>query len=211
MKDPTERFLMTLPKPIYEWLSNQAEKTGISIQDLLRHILARQKKLSELEEGNYSDSEEHKTLKEKCYELGKKIYDEFAVERKRLCVKQIAGDGGVIWVPKEKQEESILIPVIQTSFQPYISKTTISVHGTDSMETELDKLDICKAAQKLAETENRLLSICEDGDIVYEAMPFRCSVWFRNRRWEGVFRVCVNSERTPSITDAFKQAYKTQP
>jgi len=202
VKDPTERFLMTLPKPIYDWLSTQAEKLGMSTQDILRHMLVRQKQISELEENKPTELQE--TLKETCYKIGKKIYDEFAVERKRLCVKQVSDDGGVLFIEQNDLLDSIAIPVISKNFIPYTSKPRVSMYNGGSMETELDKLDICKAAQKVAETENKLLSVCDDGDIVYEAMPFKCFLWFRNGAWTGAFRVCVNSERTPTLADVVR-------
>ena len=49
VNDPKERFLMTLPKPIYDWISEQAEKIGVSPQDRMRYILLKQKQISELE------------------------------------------------------------------------------------------------------------------------------------------------------------------
>jgi len=202
IKDPTERFLMTIPKPIHDWLSAQAEKLGVTIQDRMRYILSEQKQTSELEKNE--DSDIKKELKKTCYEIGKKIYDEFAIERKRLCVKEVSDDGSTLWIDRDNSEDSIIIPVISKNFQPYTTKSKISLYDEKPLETELDKLDICKAAQKLAETENKLLSVCDDGDIVYEAMPFKCFVWFRKGRWDGCFRVCLNSERTPTLADITK-------
>lgn len=201
-KDPTERFLMTLPKPIHDWLSTQAEKLGVSVQDRLRYILSEQKQISELEENK--PTELLKQLKETCYKMGKKIYDEFAVERKRLCIRQLSDNGSALFVDRDNLEDSIVIPVISKNFRPYTSKPKISMYDEKPVESELDKLDICKAAQRLAETENKLLSICDAGDIVYEAMPFKCFIWFKDGCWTGAFRVCVNSEKTPTLADIVK-------
>jgi len=202
VKDPTERFLMTLPKPIYEWLSTQADKLGISVQDRMRYILSEQKQISELEENK--PTELKKELEEICYKIGTRIYDEFAVERKRLCVKRVSHDGSVLFIERNNLLDSISIPTISKDFQPYTSKPKISMWDEKNIEIGLDKLDICKAAQKVAEMENKLLSVCEDGDIVYEALPFRCYVWFKNGCWNGTFRICINSERTPTLAEVIK-------
>jgi len=200
-RDPTERFLMTLPKPIHDWLSEQAEKLGVSIQDRMRYILSEKKQILELEKNEPTDLKEE--LKKICYDIGKKIYDEFAIERRRLCVKEL-NDPGILFIDREDSDESVVIPVISKNFRPYTTRSNISLFDEKLVETELDKLDICKAAQKLAETENKLLSICEDGDIVYEAMPFKCFIWFKKGCWSGAFRVCVNSEKTPTLADIVK-------
>jgi len=36
MKTQTERFLMTLPKPVHAWFEEQANKLGVSTQDRIR-------------------------------------------------------------------------------------------------------------------------------------------------------------------------------
>lgn len=198
VKTPSERFLMTIPKPIHDWLSEEAEKLGVSVQDRVRVMLEEQGRLAGVSLSMYGKTNKmtkrwnHDELQEKCYAIGKPIYDEFATERKRLEINRVSEDGGVLYFYDVDDAESIVIPVISKSFPPL------------DYDGKLFMLEICKAARQVAEMENQLLSICEDGDKVFQAMPFKCHVWYKVGAWDGAFRVCLNSEKTPTLADAFK-------
>ena len=58
--------------------------------------------------------------------------------------------------------------------------------------------------------ENKILSVCEDGDIVYDAMPFKCKVWYEDGKWEGYFRICFNSARTPTLGELSKVLHSNE-
>lgn len=186
---------MTLPKPIYDWLSSEAERLGVTVQDRIRVILEKCQVVyseyvnlygisAEKEKKQWSIEE----LQETCYSIGKPIYDVFATERKRLQVIPLSDDSSVMFY-KESGGNEIIIPVITKSFYPL------------DYANELLELKICSAAKQVAELENKLLSVCEDEDNVYQAMPFRCHIWYRAGVWEGAFRLCVNTPRTPTLAD----------
>ena len=194
VKTPSEKFLMTVPKPLYDHLSKQAEKLGVTVQDRVRFVLeeARKRKNEHISMHGRLEEKQQKEwgieeLQEICYSIGKSIYDAFAVERKRLQVIPLSDDGSVMY--KEWGENDVMIPIISRSFYPL------------DYSNELIELKICDAAKKVAELENKLLSVCEDGDSLYQAMPFKCHMWYKNGVWAGVFRVCVNTPRTPTLVD----------
>ena len=198
VKTPSERFLMTLPKPLHDWLSKEAEKLGVSIQDRVRVMLEEQGRLAGVnlsmhgKIGKITKRWDHDELQERCYSMGKPVYDEFATERKRLEINRVSEDGGVLYFYDVDDAKSVVIPVISKSFPPL------------DYDGKLSMLEICKAARQVAEMENQLLSICEDGDKVFQAMPFKCHIWHQGGTWDGAFRVCLNSEKTPTLADAFK-------
>jgi len=198
VKDPTERFLMTVPKPIYDHLSEQAEKLGVSVQDRIRVILEEEKKkrskywIKPPSMGKTETIEEvGAKLENDCYQIGKKIYDEFAIERKRLTIIQMPSHDDKEFWEEHDQDGSLVLPVIQKSFQPLL-------------DDKLYEYDISKAAKQVAEMENKLLSVCEDGDKLFEALPFKCGVRFKDGKWRGWCRVCLNSEKTPTMADAIR-------
>jgi len=197
VKTPSEKFLMTVPKPLYDHLSKQAEKLGVTVQDRVRFILEESRKRKNEYISMYGILEERQQkewnieeLQKTCYSIGKPIYDAFATERKRLRLITVSEDSSVMFY-QESGKDEVVIPVISKSFYPV---------GYDG---ELLELKICSAAKQVAEFENKLLSVCSEEDILYSAMPFKCHIWRKNDVWEGVFRVCVNSSRTPTIADAF--------
>ena len=194
VKTPSEKFLMTVPKPIHDWLSNEAEKLGVTIQDRIRVMLEEEVK----RRINFTDAEVE-AVKQECYLIGKKTYDEFAIERKRLTILQMPED-----YKSEKYKAFFLehdipidftLPVIQKSFQPILRGES---------DSKLHEYDINKAAKQVAELENKLLSVCEDGDKLFEMMSFGCRIYVKDGEWTGCFRICLNSERTPTFADAIK-------
>ena len=192
VKTPSEKFLMTVPKPIHDWLSKEAERLGVSVQDRIRAMLTEEEK----RQSKYLGSFLSKEIEERCYQLGKEIYDEFATERKRLTVLQVPRD----YSSKKYKEfslehypdDSIVFPIMQKSFYPFLCGES---------ENKLDEYNIGKAAKQIAELENKLLSTCEDGAKLFEIFPFKCIIQFKNGEWIGLFRLSLNSEKTPTMTD----------
>jgi len=142
-----------------------------------------------------------KEIEEKCYQLGKSVYDEFATERKRLTIIQIPHDPNFesesysAFCQEHEIDDKLVLPVIQMNFNPFLP---------DKIEGKLYEFAISQAAQKIAELENKLLSVCENEDKLFEALPFTCGIRFKGGEWVGWFRVCLNSERTPTMADAIR-------
>lgn len=194
VKTPSEKFLMTVPKPIHDWLSYEAKRLGVSVQDRVRVMLEEEEKKQSKYRNNLL-----KETEEKCYRLGKTVYDEFATERKRLTTIQVPsypnGEEYEKFYLEHDIDNSLILPVIHKNFQPFL-------HGEP--ENKLDEYDISKAAKQVAEVENKLLSICDDGDKLFEALPFKCGIRFKGGEWIGWFRICLNSEKTPTMADAIQ-------
>lgn len=204
-KTPSERFLMTLPKPIYDQMAEEAEKLGVTVQDRIRthleKLLESLKMLYEMGEELTKHQEHSKIidnpqLEKHCYEIGKKIYDEYAIERRRLTITRVRDEAGWLYTDYIESDPPIVLPVIQKTFRPF----DYEVEGDECLSI----VTIGKAAKAVAETENQILAICEDGDIVYEGLPFQCKVWGKNGIWEGMFRLVLNSARTPTLSDVLR-------
>lgn len=196
VKTPSERFLMTLPKPIYDQISGEAERLGVSIQERVRIVLEEHKKRLDkpLERPKILKNPE---LEKRCYEVGKKVYEEYAVERKRLRIIQVEDGIGKMEI------DEVILPIIAKTFHPFDRGIKISLYYLGGDEY-LSMVNIGKAAKEIAEMENKLLAICEDGEIVYEALPFQCRIWSKNEVWEGSFLVCLNSFKTPTLSDVLR-------
>lgn len=193
VKTSSERLLMTVPKPVYDWLANAAEKDGVTVQDKIRELLEQNyaifRELIKIFGKSTETVEEFGAkLEEECYQLGKKVYDEFATERNRLTVIQPEHDS---YLEEYGLPDDFVLPVIQKNFLPLENN-------------ELNRYVIAKAAKQVADVENKLLSICNDGDKVFEALPFGGSVRTKDGNWRGWFRICLNSEKTPSWADAIR-------
>jgi len=194
VKTPSEKFLMTVPKPIHDWLSDEAEKLGVTVQDRVRVMLEEEKGHSRHRSNLLS-----KEIEEQCYQLGKKVYDEFATERKRLTIIQVPSYSDDKEYNKFYLEhgidDSLILPVIHKNFQPFLP---------DKLEDTLNEYHISRAAKQVAELENKLLSVCDDGDKLFEALPFTCGIRFKGGEWVGWFRICLNSEKTPTMADTIR-------
>lgn len=129
---------------------------------------------------------------EELTEIAQPIYEQHATERKKFKIIQLRNPN-YKWY---KYEDGDIVKEIQL---PVITADPFIFRDSDG---NLDIEIATKRTIKIADDENKLLSICKKGDLIVQAMPFACHTWkdHDNNVW-AVFRIIINTEKTPRMAD----------
>ena len=130
-------------------------------------------------------------VEKEVIDFAQPLYNRLATKRKNLKLVQVNGTSWA-YCGDEAEEPVIVFPVIYKEFV---------VYGSDG---KLNQVAIRSAVIHITDLENLLLSPCVVGDTLFEALPFQCNVWLMGGEWKGVFRECLNTERTPTMADAVR-------
>ena len=177
-----KRLLLTIPDDICDWLQREARKRDVTVQNRIRAVL----------ENNVGKAgrpifgaKEQKEVDERVRDIAKKFYSLYATERRRLRIIDVSRS-------RSLAEEFVKpIPVISKSFANF-------VFGHD----EIDEGPIREAVKFVSELENKVLSVCDDGEEVFESSPFNCWTWHSaDGNFYGMLRLALNSRKTPTVED----------
>lgn len=181
MKEERKRILLTIPVSIYDWLEREAKKADTSVQNRIRAVL-------ENNIGKYGHPifgrKQKADIWDKTGEIAKKFYDVYATERRRLKINEYPYS----ILPGPNFE----FPTFDVTFKRFVSD-----------DGKIIEAPIRDAVKRIVNMENQLLSVCDDGEDVWEGMPFMCQVWYgRGGEFHGILRVVLNSMKTPTYADA---------
>lgn len=178
------RLLLTVPDGIYGWLEHEAKRRNVTVQNRIRAVL--ENNVGKAGRPIFGEKEQME-IDERVRDIAKKSYSLYATERQRLRIIDVSRGNHM----KRFEELMIQMPVISKSFENF-------VFGHD----EIDENPIKEAVKFVSELENKVLSVCDDDEEVFESSPFNCWTWHSaDGRFYGVIRVSLNSIKTPTIED----------
>lgn len=188
------RLLLTIPDNLSVWLGREANKRGVSIQNRIRAVLNSHSSKRGFDP--IFDLKDRAEVWDRVEVIAKRFYDLYAIERQRLEIVGLLDDEG----NNLNEKNQIVIPIINKSFFNFVDA------GNEVVEGHIEEAVKC-----LTDEENKILSICDDGETVFEGLPFKCHTWYGiDRRFYGQVRVAINSRRTPTMDDVNRLILKDQ-
>lgn len=176
------RLLLTVPDGIYSWLEREAKRRDVTVQNRIRAVL--ENNIGKAGRPIFGEKEQVE-IDEQVREIAKKFYGLYATERRRLRITDVSHS-------RSLTEEFVKpIPVISKLFAGFVL-------GHD----EINENPIRDAVKHVSELENKVLSVCDDGEVVFESLPFNCWIWHSaDGRFYGMIRLAFYSSKTPTAED----------
>ena len=76
-----------------------------------------------------------------------------------------------------------------------------------SHDGEIIEAPIRDAVKYVTDIENKLLSVCDDGEAVFEGIPFTCITWYGLKNWEFQGKSVLSAKGLDSMI-RFNRAYQ---